>query len=104
MARIEKRPQANLDLYEIWEYIAIKSPAAADRIIRKINERFFLLAENPEIGKAQYDFTPGLRRFPVLSWGIFYLPLSDGDGIDVVRVLHERRDVESEFGEEGVPG
>ena len=100
MASIEKRPEANLDLYEIWEYIAVESPARADRVIRKINEVFELLAENPEMGMARDDLAPGLRSFTVSSWIIFYRPLPHHEGIEVVRVLHGRRDIESEFGEE----
>ena len=90
MARIEKRPDANLDLYEIWEYVALKSPANADRLIRRINEMFTLLAANPGMDRAQDDLAPGLRSFPVGSYVIFYHPLPDHEGIEVVRVLHGR--------------
>ena len=97
MVRIEKRPEANLDLYEIWEYIAVGSPARADQIIRKINETFELLTEHPEMGRAQDDLEPGLRSFPVIRWVIFYRPLPFRQGIEVVRVLHGRQDREREL-------
>ena len=36
---------------------------------------------------------PGVRSFPFGAYVIFYRPLQDG--VDVVRVLHGSRDVES---------
>jgi toxin ParE1/3/4 len=100
MARIEKRAEANLDLYELWEYVALKSPASADKLIRRINEVFGILAENPEIGHRQDDLAPGLRSFPVNPYVIFYRPLAEREGVEIVRVLHARRDRGRAFGRE----
>ena len=97
MARIEKRPDANLDLYEIWEYVALKSPTSAEKLIRRINKAFLLLAENPEIGRREDDLAPELRFFPVKPYVIFYVPLPDREGVEIVRVLHERQDRERRF-------
>lgn len=100
MARIEKRAEANLDLYEIWEYVALKSPASADKIIRRINGIFELLSENPGVGRKQDDLAPGLRVFPVSPFLVFYIPLPDREGVEIVRVLHERQDRDRAFGRE----
>jgi len=41
---------------------------------------------------------PGLRSFPFKDYLIFYFPLTNG--IEVVRVLYGRRDIERIFQEE----
>ena len=101
MARIEKRPEAKLDLYEIWEYVALKSPARAERIIERIDEVFALLAQNPRMGREQYHLAPNVRSFSVRPYPyiVFYVPLPDREGVEIVRVLHERQDRKREFGE-----
>ena len=97
MARIERRPSANLDLYEIWEYVALRSPASADKLLRRIYDAFDLLAQNPRMGKEQYHLAPNLRSLSVKPYIIFYEPLPDQEGVEIVRVLHQRQDREREF-------
>ena len=53
------------------------------------------LAKNPLMGRERDEVMPGLRSFPFKRYVIFYQPLQDG--IDVVRVLHGARDIESLF-------
>ena len=102
MARIEKRPEANLDLYEIWEYVALKSPASAEKIVERFDEVFELLAQNPQMGRKQSDLAANLRSFSVKHYPyiVFYVPLPDREGVEIVRVLHQRQDREREFGGE----
>ena len=100
MARIERRPGARLDLYEIWEYVALKSPASADKLLRRIYDAFDLLALNPQMGREQYHLAPNLRSFSVKPYIIFYEPLPDREGVEIVRVLHERQDRDRAFGRE----
>jgi toxin ParE1/3/4 len=50
------------------------------------------LAQNPLAGRAREDLVPTIRSFPVGSYVIFHLPLSDG--IEVVRVLNGRQDID----------
>ena len=100
MARIEKRPEANLDLYEIWEFVALKSPASAEKIIERFGEVFELLAQNPQIGREQSHLAANLRSFSVRPYIVFYVPLPDREGVEILRVLHQRQDREREFGEE----
>ena len=51
--RILRTPDAIADLDGIWDYIARDNPAAADRMLDELNERFVLLSKNPEIGELQ---------------------------------------------------
>ena len=95
MAQIVRTPQANDDLFSIWEYIAQRNTSAADTLTRRFDEAFRTLASNPGIGQRQDRYRPGLRCFPVGSYIIFYLTIDDG--IEVVRVLHGARDIPTLF-------
>ena len=95
MARIVRTPQTNDDLFSIWEYVAERNSAAADHLIRRIDEALRTLASNPGIGEKQDQYRVGLRCFPVGVYLVFYLTLDDG--IEVVRVLHGARDIPALF-------
>lgn len=93
MPRLLKRPEAENDLDEIWWYIAQDSPDHADRFLDRLQERLLALADFPKMGRSRSDLQAGLRSQPVGNYLIFYFPLVDG--IEIVRVLHGSRDVES---------
>lgn len=95
MALILRRPQALLDLIEIWSYIAEDSVGSADAFAARIAKTFTLLARRPAIGRARPELYPDLRSFVVGKYMVFYLPLPNG--IDVIRVLHGARDIETVF-------
>ena len=96
MSHIFKRPRAKTDLAEIWDYIAEDSESRADAFIEAIGQKIQTLADNPSIGRARDILGEGIRSFPVGRYVIFYLPLQDG--IDVVRVLHSARDLDTALG------
>jgi toxin ParE1/3/4 len=85
------------DLKDIWDYVAQHNESSASKLIKEIKNKFVLLRDNPLIGREQNEFLIGLRSFVVKSYFIFYLPLDNG--IDVLRVLHSSRDIESIFEE-----
>ena len=81
---------AERDLEEIWSYVAEHaSPATADRLIDAIIDRFDLLLENPGVGRARPEFSPGVRSFPVENHVIYD---RHADELLIGRVLHGRRD------------
>ena len=98
MPRVTRRPLAEADILEIWDYIADDSLAAADRWVDRLDEQFRLLAAQPMMGRARDELAPGVRSFPFGRYVVFYLPLDDG--IDVVRVLHGARDIDAVFNPE----
>ena len=98
MPRITRRPLAETDILEIWDYIADDSLAAADRWVDRLDEQFRLLAAQPMMGRARVELAPGVRSFPFGRYVVFYVPLDDG--IDVVRVLHGARDIDAVFNPE----
>ena len=94
MASFRLRPAARQDLENIWTYSANEwGERPADAYIRQINEGFKLLAEAPEMGRDCSDIRPGYRKHPVGRHMIYYRIGSDGE-IDIVRILHQRMDVE----------
>jgi toxin ParE1/3/4 len=95
MARVERRPQAEADILDIWLYITEDSLLDADRWVDRLDETFTLWSRQPLMGRARDSLAPGLRSFAFGRYVVFYLPLPDG--IDVVRVLHGARDLEAVF-------
>jgi antitoxin ParD1/3/4 len=57
---------ADLDLDEIWEYIAADNIDAADRWIDKLFGAFEALARTPGLGHKREDLT----NHPVLFWPV----------------------------------
>jgi toxin ParE1/3/4 len=92
--RPRKSPQAEFDLTLIWDFIAHDNIRAADALLVRIEAAFDMLAANPLAGRARDDLAPKIRSFPVGNYIVFYLPLSDG--IEVVRVLHGRQDIDGD--------
>ena len=98
MPQVTRRPLAETDILEIWDYIADDSLAAADRWVDHLDEQFRVLATQPMMGRARDELAPGVRSFPFGRYVVFYVLLDDG--IDVVRVLHGARDIDAAFNPE----
>lgn len=94
-ARYELTEQADQDLLEIAFYIALDSVEVADRFIDRIHDRLELLAQSPGMGRPRDELAPSLRSFTVGNYVIFYR--LSRDGIEVIRVLHGARDIDSIF-------
>jgi toxin ParE1/3/4 len=95
MLQVLKRPQAEIDLDEIWWYIAQESPDHADRFLDKVEDRCQALAQFPQMGISREELMPALRSLAGGRRLIFYLLIEDG--IDVVRVLTGMRDIDAIF-------
>jgi toxin ParE1/3/4 len=95
MTIILKRPLAELDLLDIWDYIADDSPDRADDFLDRIESKLMTLAQNSGLGRKRSDLLPNLRSFPIGNYVVFYQQIEGG--IDVIRLLHGSRDVEEVF-------
>jgi toxin ParE1/3/4 len=94
--RVSWSPSAVRDLDGIWNYYAVSaSPDIAARIIYDIEKLADRLAKRPFLGAARSSLRPGLRSARSAPYLIFYSVGSDV--VEIERVLHERRDVESQF-------
>jgi toxin ParE1/3/4 len=99
MARILRRPRADRDLTEIWQYIADQAGAErAEQFTGRIETAIRKYAEHPFLGRRRDELRPNLRSFPIRRYVVFYHPLDDGIG--VVRILFGGRDIETTFAEE----
>ncbi len=92
--KFRKRSKADADLDSIWDYISADNIKAADNLINRIGAVFEMLVENPLAGRERPELLSGLRSFPVGSYVIFYVPVSDG--IEVLRVMSGWRDVDAD--------
>ena len=95
MSIMLKRPLAELDLLDIWNYIADDSPDRADDFLDRIESKLMTLAQNSGLGRKRTELLPNLRSFPIDIYVVFYQQI-DG-GIDVIRLLHGSRDIEKTF-------
>ncbi|MDN5753215.1 MAG: type II toxin-antitoxin system RelE/ParE family toxin [Nitrosospira sp.] len=98
MQAIYKRPLAQEDLTEIWEYIAKDSIRRADAFIDTVDRKLRTLAAQPMMGRARDELMIGLRSFPTGRYVLFYALVTDG--IALVRVLHSARDITAQFDSE----
>ena len=71
MSVIQRTAQTEEDLIEIWMYIAQENPGAADRVLDDIEERFYVLADNPLMGRLRPDIAAELRYFTVGKYLIY---------------------------------
>jgi len=83
------------DIETITRHIALDSPAAAARMLTLLYTKSRLLLESPEMGRRREELLPGLRSLVVLKYIIFYT-ITD-EFIEIVRILHGYRDVDSLF-------
>ena len=90
--------QAQEDLREIEEYIGNDNPKAALDFVQRLTERFHELTNAPGIGRKRDDWAPGMRSSRVGDHLIFYRVR--GETLEIVHVLHGRRDLPKIFGVE----
>jgi toxin ParE1/3/4 len=95
MPHLRITPRATLDLIEIWNYIADDSLENADNFADELNEVMRKLCRHPGLGRQREELAPRIRSFPHQRYVIFYRVNSKA--LEVVRVLHGARDVESGF-------
>ena len=87
-------PLARNDLQDIKDYIAQDNPKAAAQYMGILKQKCMMLAKTPTIGVCREEYC-GLYKFPVSNYLIFYR-ITD-TGIQVIRILHGARDIQSIF-------
>jgi toxin ParE1/3/4 len=86
---------AERDLLGIHSYIAQRSPAAATRLLRRIDSTCRMLAEQPGLGARRDHIREGMRLWTVGVYLILYR-IRAGD-VEIVRVVHGHRDLQRIF-------
>jgi toxin ParE1/3/4 len=95
MPRIVRTYPARDDLRQIWLHIAQHNLSAADRLIDRVERTLRSLARNPLIGESVPQYRPGLRRFTVGNYVLYYEPIEGG--VRLVRIFHGSRRLEDLF-------
>ena len=94
MSRYLLSPAAQADLEQIWNYTRDRwGVDQAEEYLRELQRAIERAAANPRIGRACDEIRPGYRKLAAGSHVLFYRMNAEGI-IDVVRVLHERMDVD----------
>lgn len=97
MSRFVLTPAAEGDLLKIIEYLEGDNPEAVLKVVDALDEAMQRLAENPWIGHVRPDLTDeDVRFWPVFKYLVVYRP--ETKPLEIVRVLHGRRDVERILG------
>ncbi len=87
---------AEIDLEEIWIFVATANSISADSVLDEIAQESEILALQPLMGRSRPDLQPKLRWWPSsTSYAIYYLP--EPHGITVVRVLHQSMSIDSKY-------
>ena len=97
MKRYVLTPSARRDVNDIWNYIASDNLEAADRVLDALESAMVKLAKNPGVGHWREELADKRHRFfPVYSYLIVYRDAPKP--LQIVRVLHAARDVQSILG------
>jgi toxin ParE1/3/4 len=93
--KIEYAKRAEIDLLEIYEFIAEDNAEAAFATIEHIETTLETIAKQPSIGKARNDLGKGLKAFIVGNYCAYYI--SKNSVLYIVRILHHAQDIERSF-------
>ena len=97
MGRVLRRPQAREDLIEIYLYVAQHAPARAEIYLDDIETKLNQLSDAPMMAPRRIEGRPDIRAVPIGNHVVVYRPIEDG--IEVVRVLHSKRNWMQMFGD-----
>ncbi len=93
-------PKARRDLIDIWNYFtALASSDVAERLLRDIEKASVRLLSHPKLGRPRDDVAPFLRAVLVRPYAILYR--TDDSRVEIVRILHTRRDFAAAFSDDG---
>ncbi|MHA7131809.1 type II toxin-antitoxin system RelE/ParE family toxin [Algoriphagus namhaensis] len=88
--------EANLDIENIWIYTCENwSLEQADKYINLLLDEIEYLAQNPDSGKDYGHVRKGYYRTQVKSHLIFYTVNHNKGEVEIIRILHQRMDIES---------
>lgn len=94
MSRYLLSPAAQTDLEQIWDYSYENwGLDQAEAYLRELQRALERVSANPQIGWACDEIRPGYRKLAAASHTLFYRVTAEGV-TDVVRVLHQRMDVD----------
>lgn len=97
MVNVVLRQEAIDDLTDIWNYTLFEwSENQADKYYKTIKSACKEIGKNPNLGKIYKEINQNLKGLRCGKHIIFYQEISKNE-IEIIRILHERMDLESRF-------
>jgi toxin ParE1/3/4 len=90
-------PSASRDLNQIADYFLARNLEAGEKLFRDFNKKCQKLARFPNLGRSYSHINPSLRGLPLDGYIIIYQVIDDG--IEILRVVSGRQDLELLFAE-----
>src|SRR4029078_467770 len=95
-SRLTWAPRADRDMLDIWHYYASEaSDEAADKIAGQIMTAARRVGGLPLSGRPRDDLRAGVRSVLAHPYVLFYRVTENG--VQILRVLHERRNLAAEL-------
>jgi len=92
--------EANRDIENIWLYTFENwSTEQADRYFNLLLDEIEYIAKNPNSGKDYNQIRKGYFRSRIKSHFIFYKINRKKERVEIIRILHQRMDIESRLDE-----
>lgn len=92
MSSYRLRPSAEADLEEVWVYtVETWSVTQAEHYVSDIFASINHLVANPHLGRPVAGLHSDYRKYKAGHHLIFYI--AEVDAIDVLRIVHEKRDI-----------
>jgi toxin ParE1/3/4 len=89
--------RAKEELRQVWRYIAAENPAAADRLLLRIDDKLQILRDFPDIGTLRDDIRPGFRMLVEGNYLLLYEHDTANDAVELIAVVDGRRDLSGLF-------
>ncbi len=90
-------PRAAQDISDIWDYIANDSIETADRVLDALEKAMYRLPKTPGIRHMREELADRRHRF-LLVYSYLIVYRLETKPLQVLRVLHAARDVQSILG------
>ncbi|MBO3462011.1 type II toxin-antitoxin system RelE/ParE family toxin [Aetokthonos hydrillicola Thurmond2011] len=91
-------PSASRDLNQIADYFLDVNLEAGEKLFREFNKKCHNLAKFPNMGRSYAHIRADLRGLPLDKYIILYKDIDDG--IEILRIISGRQDLESLFADE----
>jgi len=88
-------PSATRDLNQRSDYCLTRKIEAGEKLFREFNKKCQNLANFPNMGRSYGYIKPSLRGLPLDGYIILYKIIDDG--VEILRVVSGRQDLESLF-------
>lgn len=98
MRRYIISPETSQDLDAIADYFLTRNVDTGERLFREFNKKCQNLVNFPNIGRSYDHLKMGMRGVPLDGYIIFYQVVEDG--IEILRVLSGRQDLEVLFSDD----